>query len=83
MFPVKLGPVSEDCPDAVVISGDAVVSKVTGFMKSQVTGEAAQFLRELSGSEFQFVTSLAIIHSQTRRMLSTVEISDISFRPLA
>lgn len=45
--------------------------------------EAAQFLRELSGGEFQFVTALAVMHSSTRRMLSTVEVSDIWFRPLA
>lgn len=44
--------------------------------------EATQFLRDLSGAEFQFVTSLAVIYSPTSRMLSTVEVSDITFRPL-
>jgi predicted house-cleaning NTP pyrophosphatase (Maf/HAM1 superfamily) len=52
-------------------------------MKNRATrAKAAQFLRELSGSEFQFVTALTVIHSRTRKMLSTVETSDISFRQL-
>jgi len=68
----------------VVVSGDAVVSKDGRiYGKPRSMEEAAQFLRELSGSEFQFVTALAVMHSRTRKMLSTVEVSDISFRPLA
>jgi predicted house-cleaning NTP pyrophosphatase (Maf/HAM1 superfamily) len=41
-----------------------------------------EFLRELSGSAFQFVTSLTVIRSDTRKMLSTVETSEIRFRRL-
>jgi septum formation protein len=79
----KARKVASEYPDAVVISGDAVVSKGNRiYEKPRTMEEAAQFLRELSGSEFQFVTALAVIHSQTGRMLSAVEISDISFRPL-
>jgi septum formation protein len=80
----KARKVASECPDAVVVSGDdAVVSKGDRiYEKPRSTGEAAQFLRELSGSEFQFVTALAVIHSQTGKMLSTVELSDISFRQL-
>ncbi len=67
----------------VVVSGDAVVSKSGEiFEKPRDAAEAAQFLRELSGNEFQFVTALAVVHSQTGRMLSTVESSDILFREL-
>jgi len=67
----------------VIVSGDAVVSKNGRiYEKPRNHEEAAQFLRELSGSEFQFVTSLAVIHAQTRRMLSTVESSAIAFREL-
>jgi septum formation protein len=66
-----------------VVSGDAVVSKGDRiYEKPRSMDEAAQFLRELSGSEFQFVTALAVIHSETNRMLSTVESSNISFRRL-
>jgi septum formation protein len=79
----KARKVAGECPDAVVVSGDAVVSKGDRiYEKPRSTSEAAQFLRELSGSEFQFVTALAVIHSQTGKMLSSVEISDISFRQL-
>ena len=69
--------------DAVVVSGDAVVSKDGKiYEKPRSEAEAVQFLRELSGSKFQFITALSVIHSQTRNMLSAVETSDISFRPL-
>jgi len=80
----KARKVAAECADAVVISGDAVVSKGNKiYEKPRSTEEAAQFLRELSGNEFQFITSLAVFHSQTGKMLSTVEISNITFRPLA
>lgn len=79
----KARKVASECPDAVVVSGDAVVSKGARiYEKPRDKDEAAQFLRELSGSEFQFVTALAVIHSQTGNMLSTVEVSNISFRRL-
>jgi septum formation protein len=69
--------------DAVVVSGDAVVSKEGKiFEKPRGNEEAVQFLRELSGSTFQFVTSLTVIRADTRRMLSTVETSEIRFRQL-
>jgi septum formation protein len=69
--------------DAVVVSGDAVVAKDGKiFEKPRGIDEAAKFLRELSGSAFQFVTSLAVLRSDTKRMLSTVETSEIRFRPL-
>ena len=79
----KARKVASEHPDAVVVSGDAVVSKAGRiYEKPRNLAEAAQSLRELSGGEFQFVTAPAVMHSQTRRMLSTVEVSDI-FRPLA
>jgi nucleoside triphosphate pyrophosphatase len=79
----KARKVASECPDAVVVSGDAVVSKDgTIYEKPRDNNEAAQFLSELSGSEFQFVTSLAVLNSQNGNMLSTVEASNISFRPL-
>jgi predicted house-cleaning NTP pyrophosphatase (Maf/HAM1 superfamily) len=69
--------------DAVVVSGDVVVAKDGKiFEKLRGNDEAAEFLRELSGSVFQFVTSLTVIRSDTRRMLSTVETSEIRFRQL-
>lgn len=80
----KAWKVATECPDSVIVSGDAIVSKNGRiYEKPRHLDEAAQFLSELSGSTFQFVTSLAVLHSQSRKMLSTVETSDISFRELA
>src|SRR5689334_11052576 len=79
----KARKVANECPDAVVVSGDAIVSKGDRiYEKPRSKSEAARFLRELSGSQFQFVTALTVFHSATAKMLSTVETSDISFRPL-
>jgi septum formation protein len=79
----KAWKVAEKFPDAGIVSGDAVAAKNGRiFEKPRDRDEAAEFLRELSGSEFQFVTALAVLNSKTRRMLSTVEASAITFRPL-
>jgi len=79
----KAWKVASICQDAVVVAGDAVVAKGGKiFEKPRSHEEAAAFLHELSGSAFQFVTSLTVIRSDTRRMLSTVETSEIRFRPL-
>jgi MAF protein len=79
----KAQKIAQECPDAVVVSGDAVVSKGGRiFEKPRSLEEAAEFLKELSGSQFQFVTALSVLHAKTRKMLSAVETSDISFREL-
>lgn len=70
-------------PDAVIVSGDAVAAKNGRiYEKPRSLEEAAEFLRELSGSQFQFVTSLAVMNAGTGKMLSTLEASDITFREL-
>jgi 7-methyl-GTP pyrophosphatase len=79
----KAQKIAGECPDAIIVSGDAVAAKGSRiFEKPRTRGEAAEFLREFSGSTFQFVTSLAVLNARTRRMLSTVETLDISFRAL-
>ena len=79
----KAWKVVSEFQDAVVVAGDAVVAKAgKTFEKPRDIEQAAEFLRELSGSAFQFVTSLTVIRSDTRRMLSTVETSEIRFREL-
>jgi septum formation protein len=66
-----------------VVSGDAVVAKHGKiFEKPRSNEEAVEFLRELSGSAFLFVTSLTVLRSDTGRMLSAVETSEIKFRRL-
>jgi septum formation protein len=70
-------------PDTLVVSGDAVVLKNgTIYEKPRSKDEAAQFLRELSGGDFQFVTAIAVFHSPKNRMLTAVESSTITFRLL-
>jgi septum formation protein len=79
----KAWKIVSECPDAIVVSGDAVAAKDGRiFEKPRHVEEAAEFLRELSGSTFQFVTSLAVVDGPTRKMLSTVETSNITFRSL-
>jgi septum formation protein len=80
----KAWKIAGDFPDAIIVAGDAVAAKNgTIFEKPRDLDEAAQFLRELSGGTFQFVTSLAVLHTTTRRMLATVESCAITFRALA
>jgi septum formation protein len=79
----KAWKVASEVQDAVVVSGDAVVAKDGKILeKPRDIDEAVEFLGELSGSAFRFVTSLAVIRSDTKGMLSTVETSEIRFRQL-
>ena len=79
----KAWEVAKELPDAVVVSGDAVVAKDGKiYEKPRNLEEAAEFLRDLAGSAFRFVTSLVVVRTDTRRILSTVETSEIRFRQL-
>jgi septum formation protein len=79
----KAWKIAEECPDAIIVSGDAVVSLRQKILeKPRDKQEAVEFLRELSSSEFQFVTALTVLNSRTAFKLSTVETSNISFRAL-
>jgi MAF protein len=79
----KAHKIAEEYPDALIVSGDAVAAKGNKiYEKPRDKEEAAKFLREFSGSQFSFVTAIAVLNTNTRRMLSTVESSDIFFRPL-
>src|SRR4029077_20584976 len=73
----KAHKIADEFPDAVIVSGDAVAAKGNRiFEKPRDKKEAAEFLKEFSGSHFQFVTSIAVLNTQTDRMLSAVEPSD-------
>jgi MAF protein len=79
----KAWKVALEYPEAIIVSGDAVAARNGKiFEKPHDRQEAVEFLRELSNSEFQFVTALTVLNSGTGRKLSTVEISYISFRNL-
>jgi len=63
----KAWKVAGECPDAVIVSGDAVAAKDGRIYEKPLDlDEAAQFLREFSGNEFQFVTSLAVTAQRGR-----------------
>jgi septum formation protein len=80
----KAWKVAESFHDAVVVAGDAVVAKDGKiFEKPRDLEEALEFLRELSDSALSFVTSLVVLRTDTRRMFSTVETSNIKFRALS
>jgi septum formation protein len=73
----KAWKVAAEYPDAVIVSGDAVAAKNGKIYEKPLDlDEAAKFLGEFSGSEFQFVTSLAVLHAPKRKLLSAVEISN-------
>jgi septum formation protein len=75
--------VASNYSDAVIVAGDAVAAKGSRIFEKPVNhAEAAEFLHELSGSEFQFITALVVLHSRTEKILSTVEILNITFRKL-
>jgi septum formation protein len=80
----KARTVAGRCGDAaVIVAGDAVASKGHKiYEKPRDNSEAVQFLRELSGNEFRFVTALAVLRSDTGKMLSAVETLNITFRQL-
>jgi septum formation protein len=68
---------------SVVIAGDAVAVLGSRILeKPSDLEEAFDMLSALSGSTFSFVTGLAVYHTGTKRMLSTVQRSDITFRRL-
>jgi len=80
----KVRKVASEFPEAVVVSGDAVAVRGKQILEKPCSlEEAAQFLRQLSASTFQFVTALAVLHSRARKLLSSVETLDITFRQLA
>jgi septum formation protein len=75
--------ISAQCPNSVIVSGDAVAAQGSRiFEKPRDKNEAAEFLKQFSGNHFQFVTSIAVLNTETKRMLSAVETSDIFFRRL-
>ena len=75
--------VAEEIRDAVIVAGDAVVSRGDRiYEKPRDLKEAAEFLGELSGGDLEFVTSLVVLRPETRKILSGVEVSRITFRSL-
>lgn len=70
-------------PDAVIIASDAfVVHKGTIMEKPYSLDEALSMIQSLSGQNYEFITGLAVLNSQSNKILSTVEACSIKFRML-
>jgi septum formation protein len=79
----KAQKVGNDYPDGIIVAGDAVAAKEGRIFEKPIDKrQAAEFLQELSGSEFRFITALVVLHSRTEKMLTTVEVLNITFRKL-
>ena len=66
----KAWKVAEETRDGVIVSGDAVVVQQGRIYEKPVDlEEAGRFLRELSGNELEFVTSVAVLRCDTGKML--------------
>jgi len=79
----KARTIAGEYPDAIIVSGDAVAAQGNRiFEKPRDKKEATEFLKQFSGNHFQFVTSIAVLDTQTDHMVSVVESCDIFFRPL-
>jgi MAF protein len=80
----KARKVAESNPDAIIVAGDAVVSKAGRIYEKPVdAAEAFQFLRGFSGDAVEFVTAIAVMNSATGQLLTAVHHSEIVFRSLS
>ncbi len=68
---------------AVVIAADLfIVHKNQIYEKPRDKEEACAMLQALSGNTFEIVTGLAVYNHKERKMLSTTQICEVTFRPL-
>jgi septum formation protein len=79
----KARTIADGIDDAIIVAGDAVVSKNGRiYEKPADRAEAREFLREFSGNTVEFVTAGAVMNAASGRLLSTVHGSKIVFRTL-
>jgi septum formation protein len=56
--------IAEDIEDAIIVAGDAVVSKAGRIYEKPIdAAEAFEFLRDFSGNTVEFVTAIAVMNS--------------------
>jgi 7-methyl-GTP pyrophosphatase len=79
----KARKVAESNPDAIIVAGDAVVSKAGRIYEKPVNvAEALEFLSSFSGDTVEFVTAIAVMNSASGKLLTAVQHSAIVFRNL-
>lgn len=70
--------------EGLIIASDAfLVLQGKILEKPETLDEAHQMLNTLSGSTYKFITGLAVYHSQSNQMHSTVAACEIRFRNLS
>ena len=80
----KARKVAEAVQDAIIIAGDAVVSKAGRIYEKPVdAAEAFRFLKDFSGKAVEFVTAVSVMNSTSGKLLTAVQRSQIGFRTLS
>jgi septum formation protein len=79
----KARSIVDSVQDAIVIAGDAVVTRAGKiFEKPMDLVQAQDFLHEFSGSAVDYVTAIAVANCTTGKVTTSVQMSRIVFRPL-
>lgn len=79
----KARTVAEASPEAIIVAGDAVVSKAGRIYEKPVNAtEAFEFLSCFSGDAVDFVTAISVMNSATGKLQTAVQRSEILFRNL-
>ncbi len=76
----KAASVAKRKPNALILGADTlVVSRGLILGKPQGAFEAADMLRQLSGSKHIVHTGMALVHNQSKRIVSIVESTEVTF----
>lgn len=79
----KAHKVAETVHNAIIIAGDAVVTKAGRIYEKPVdASEATEFLSSFSGEVVEFVTAITVLNSKTAAFSTAVQRSEIFFRKL-
>ena len=79
----KAHTVAQTTPDAIIISGDAVVAMGGRIYEKPVDAvEAVKFLSSFSGQTVEFVTAITVMNSGSGSMQTAVQRSQLIFRKL-
>lgn len=79
----KAKKIGYDNSDSLIIAADLFVTyKNKIFEKPKDMREAKEMLKTLSGNTFNIITGLAVYNSNTKKLLSTVEVCEVKFRNL-
>ena len=79
----KARKIAQIVQDAIIVAGDAVVSKHRKIYERPIdAAEAFAFLNGFSGETVEFITAIAVMNSATGKLSTAVQRSAIVFRKL-